>query len=403
MRKGHEELAQHQIEEGSAPLRTVVRGGQLLDGTGADPVPDAVVICSQGRILEAGPASNTTVEPTDRVIDLRPWTLMPGMIDAHLHLWGLARSSDTPNPVEQRLLYAAGEALALLHAGFTTVRDCGSSTTVMLRRAIDEGRVPGPRILAAGMAIARAGHNWLRGNKEWCWIRPVNTVDDCREAARLAIQEGSDFIKIATSSGHGRAWGDIPTFTVDEVKAITDEAHHWGLRVASHSIGAEGVRRAVLGGVDTVEHAYNIDEPTLDLILERGLSIVPTLRIMHKGLSPWGEQTSRDQFRSLKKAYEAGAKIALGTDSTGSRHFVNGPGNAVECALMSQVMPAADVLVSATRGAAQALGIVDEVGSIEAGKHADIIAVREDPRANIGTLQHVAFVMRGGEVVCRDE
>jgi imidazolonepropionase-like amidohydrolase len=374
-----------------------------LDGTGADPVPDAVVVCAQKRIVVAGPASTTSIDPADQVIDLRQWTLMPGLIDAHVHLWGIARSIDAPNAVEDRALRSAGEALDLLHAGFTTVRDCGSTTTVKLKRMIDQGTLPGPRIIAAGMAIARTGHHWMRVDPKWRWIRPADTADECRVAARLAKQEGSDFIKIATSSGNRGAWGEIPTFTVDEVKAITDEAHHWGLRVASHSMGTEGVRIAVLGGVDTVEHAYNIDEATLDLIVERELFIVPTLRIMHKGLSPWGEQTSRDQFSSLKKAYEAGAQIAMGTDSTGERHFENGPGNAIECALMSQVMSTADVLVSAMRTAAQALDIADEVGTIEAGKCADIIAVREDPRANIETLQRVAFVMQNGQVVRRDE
>jgi imidazolonepropionase-like amidohydrolase len=383
--------------------RTVLRGGQLLDGTGADPIPDAVVVCEKQIVVKTGSASHVALEPTDQVIDLRPWTLMPGMIDAHLHLWGLARSPDDANPVEQRALRAAGESLALLHAGFTTVRDCGSNTTVMLKRMIDQGRIPGPRIIAAGMAIARPGHHWLRVDPRWRWTRPANSVDDCRAATRLAVQEQSDFIKIATSGGIDRAWGEVPTFTVDEVKAITDEAHQCGLRVASHSMGTEGVRRAVLGGVDTVEHAYNIDEETLDLIIEHRVFIVPTLRIMHKGLTPWGARTSRDQIHSLKKAYDAGAMIAMGTDSTGGQHFENGPGNGVECAVMSQVMATRDVLTCTTRTAARALGIADEVGTIEPGKCADIIAVRDDPLNSIETLQRSAFVMHKGQVVRRDE
>jgi imidazolonepropionase-like amidohydrolase len=383
--------------------RIALRGAHLFDGTGAEPVGDAVVICEGNRIVAAGSAGEVKTEPTDRVIDLRPWTLMPGMIDAHVHLWGIARSVDAPNAVEDRALRSAGEALALLRAGFTTVRDCGSATTVMLKRMIDEGTLPGPRIVAAGMAIARTGHHWLRIDPSWLWTRPANTVDECRAAARLAVQERSNFIKIATSAGNGRAWGEIPTFTVDEVKAITDEAHHWGLRVASHSMGTKGVRIAVLGGVDTVEHAYNIDEATLGLILEHGKLIVPTLRIMHKRLSPLGSQTYDHQVKSLEKACAAGAKIAMGTDSTGAQGFENGPGNAIECALMAEVMPTKDILVSTTRTAAEALGIDKEVGTIEPGKAADIIALRDNPIVNIGTLQDATFVMHDGHVVRCDE
>ena len=395
--------AKPQTNDGSSSRRIALRGGQLLDGTGAEPVKDAVVICEDKRIVAAGAAEQVNIEPADRVIDLRPWTLMPGMIDAHVHLWGIARSLDAPNAVEDRALRSAGEALALLHAGFTTVRDCGSTTTVTLRRMIDEGTIPGPRIIAAGMAIARTGHHWLRIDPSWLWTRPANTLDECRAAARLAVQEMSNVIKIATSAGNGRAWGEIPTFTVDEVKAITEEAHHWGLRVASHSMGTKGVRIAVLGGVDTVEHAYNVDDATLGLIIEHGKFIVPTLRIMHKRLSPVGSQTFDDQVASLEKAYAAGAKIAMGTDSTGAQYFENGPGNAIECALMAEVMPAKDILVSTTRIAAEALGIDDEVGTIEPGKAADIIALRDDPLVNIETLQNAAFVMHDGRIVRCDE
>ncbi len=383
--------------------RTALRGGQLFDGTGADPVSDAVVVCKDERIVAVGPASQVDIKPTDKVIDLRPWTLMPGMIDAHVHLWGLARSLDAPNPVEDRALRSAGESLALLHAGFTTVRDCGSTTTVILKRMIDQGTIPGPRIITAGMAIARSGHHWLRVDPRWLWTRPANTVDECRAATRLAIHEQSGFIKIATSSGLGRAWGEIPTFTVDEVKAITDEAHQWGLRVASHSMGTESVRIAVLGGVDTVEHAYNIDDETLGLIIEHDKFIVPTLRNMHKGLTPSGAQTFRDQIKALEKAYAAGAKIAMGTDSTGAQYLENGPGNAVECALMARVMPTKEILISTTRTAAEALGIEAEGGTIEPGKCADIIAMRDDPLTYIETLQNTAFVMHDGQVVRQEE
>ena len=382
--------------------RVVIRGGRLFDGTGADSISDAVVVCEGKTIVQVGSVAQVPIADTDQVIDLRPWTLMPGMIDAHVHLWGLARSPDAENPIEQRAVRAAGEAQALLHAGFTAIRDCGSTTTVMLRRMIDDGAIPGPRILAAGMAIARTTHHWMRIDARWRWTRPVDTLEGCRTAVRRAIQEHSDFIKIATSSGHHRAWGETPTFTIDEIKVITDEAHQWGLRVASHSIGTEGVRRAVLGGVDTVEHGYNIADDTLALLVERGISLVPTLRIMHKGLSSWGAQTARDQLHALQKVYDAGGKIAMGTDSTGANHFENGAGNAVECVLMATVMDPRDVLVSTTRMAAEALGIDEEVGTLERGKCADIIAVRGDPLSDLETLQDVAFVMCRGQVVRRE-
>lgn len=382
--------------------RLAIRAGQLFDGTGADAVKDAVVIVEGERIVAAGSEAVVSTAGADRVLDLRPCTLMPGLIDAHVHIWGRSPGDRMPyatGPITYRALRSAGEARALLQAGFTAVRDLGSQTSVQVKRAIDDGVIPGPRMLAAGMAIARTRGPWFAIAPDWRWVRAAEGIDACRRAVHLALREGSSVIKIGSSCGRERAWGEVPTYTVQEIQAMVEEAHTWGVRVAAHAMGTPGVRNAVLGGVDTVEHAYNIDEDTLGLIIERGTFVVPTLRIMHENPSPWAQKTFRDQLRSLRKAHEAGARLALGTDSTGDELTRHGPGNALEFKLLAEVLSPREALISGTLTAAQAMGLDHEIGTVEAGKFADLVAVHDDPLQDLGVLQRVVFVMQGGQIV----
>ena len=235
----------------------------------------------------------------------------------------------------------------------------------------------------------------------WRWVRPADGVDACRQAAHRCIREGSSVIKIGTSTGRGdAAWGEIPTYTVAEVQAVVEEAHAWGLRVAAHAMGNEGVRRAVLGGVDTVEHGYNITDDTLGLIIERGVyHLVPTLRARAFSTSDDGRRTYADQVRSLRRAYASGARLALGTDTTGGAEMPHGHENAVEFRLMAETMEPIDALLSGTQVAARAMGLHPHVGSLRPGAAADLVAVRENPLRDLDTLQRVEFVMQGGRVV----
>ena len=393
--------AHNHESHGSSPTgRTVVRAGKLFDGAGRTLTDDAVVVVAGSQVAAAGPASDIEIHPDDLVIDLRPCTVLPGLIDAHVHLMGQNPAHAHPGPIEYRAIRSAAQAKALLDAGFTTLRDLGSQTSVALGQAIDDGAVPGPRMIAAGYAIARTGGPWFGMEPSWRWVRPAEGVDACRQAVHRCIREGSSVIKIGTSTGRGdAAWGEIPTYTVAEVQAVVEEAHAWGLRVAAHAMGDEGVRRAVLGGVDTVEHGYNITDDTLGLIIERGVYLVPTLRARAFSASDDSRRTYADQVRSLRRAYASGARLALGTDTTGGAEMPHGHENAVEFRLMAETMEPIDALLSGTRVAAQALGLHPHVGSLQPGAAADLVAVREDPRRDLDTLQEVEFVMQGGRVI----
>lgn len=393
--------AHHHESHASSPTgRTVVRAGKLFDGVSRTLTDDAVVVVAGGQVAAAGPASDVEIHPDDPVIDLRPCTVLPGLIDAHVHLMGQNPAHAHPGPIEYRAIRSAGQAKALLEAGFTTLRDLGSQTSVALKQAIEDGAVPGPRMIAAGYAIARTGGPWFGMEPSWRWVRPAEGVDACRQAVHRCIREGSSIIKIGTSTGHAdAAWGEIPTYTVAEVQAVVEEAHAWGLRVAAHAMGDEGVRRAVLGGVDTVEHGYNITDDTLGLIIERGVYLVPTLRARAFSTSDDGRRTYDAQVRSLRSAYAAGARLALGTDTTGGAEMPHGHENAVEFRLMAETMEPVDALLSGTRVAAQALGLHPHVGSLRPGAAADLVAVRENPLRDLDTLQRVEFVMQGGRVI----
>ncbi len=383
--------------------RTAILGGALFDGTGVATVKDAAVIVAGDRIVAAGAAAEVGAASADETINLRPCTLLPGLIDAHVHLWGRRPADRMPwatGPIEYRALRTAGEARDLLEAGFTTIRGLGSQTGVSLKKAIDEGILSGPRSRMAGMAVARTRGPWFAVDQSWRWVRPADGIDECIKAAQQSLLEGSTLLKIGASAGHESAWGDVPTYSIEEVQAMTEIAHAWGIRAAVHAMGDEAVRRSVLGGVDTVEHGYGITPETLNLIVERGVYLVPTLRLRHRDDTEWGKATFKSQVESLERAYKAGAKIALGTDSTGAEQdSPHGAGNAIEFKLLGDVMEPVDALVAGMQTAAEAMGMEEDIGTLEAGKYADVVAVRDDPLGNLETLQHVEFVMQGGRVI----
>ena len=279
---------------GSSPMgRTVVRAGKLFDGVGRTLTDDAVVVVAGAQVAAAAPASDVEVHPDDLVIDLRPCTVLPGLIDAHVHLMGQNPAHAHPGPIEYRAVRSAGQAKALLEAGFTTLRDLGSQTSVALKQAIDDGAVPGPRMIAAGYAIARTGGPWFGMEPSWRWVRPADGVDACRQAVHRAAF-GKDPASSRSEPPPGAATRRGARFRPTpwpRCRAVVEEAHAWGLRVAAHAMGDEGVRRAVLGGVDTVEHGYNITDDTLGLIIERGVYLVPTLRARAFSTSDDGRQT----------------------------------------------------------------------------------------------------------------
>jgi len=320
--------------EGDAEVKALT-ASLLIDGTGADPIKDAVVIVEGDKIRKVGPRDMVQIPSGACRIELKAKTLMPGMVDAHVHLMGnrsYSAAEMLTTPHDQLVLQAAEDCFKLLKAGFTMVRDCGSSIALSLKRAIDAGIIPGPRIFAAGRPLSQtAGHGDIhylpRDEVLRHGILLCDGPDDCRRAVREALRDGPDLIKISTTGGVGsekdNPWE--PQFTVEEIEAITYEAHNVGKLVASHAQGAQGVKNAIIGGVDSIEHGFFLDEECIKLMIEHDAYYVPTLALVEVykrsletpyDMPPW--RLRKQQMcieampESLMKAYKAGVKIATG-------------------------------------------------------------------------------------------
>lgn len=397
----------------------VLTASLLIDGTGANPVKNGVVVVSEDKIVEVGSRDQVRIPSDAHKIDLGARTLMPGMIDAHIHIMGTrsysaAESIVTPHNL--MVLRGAEDCFKLLKAGFTTVRDCGSDIALSLKRAINEGSMPGPSIYSAGRPLSQtAGHGDIhfipRDEVIKHGLLLCDGPDDCRRAARETLRDGADLIKVSTTGGVGSE-KDNPweaQFTVEEIKAITYEAHNVGKRVASHAQGALGVKNAINGGVDTIEHGFFLDDECIDLMLKHGTYYVPTFALVEvykKALEkpydmpPWRLRKQKlcieAMPKSLMKAYKAGVKIATGPDYFGAPLRAHGD-NAEELIVMVQYgMKPMDVLVGATKNGAECIGIEKTVGTLTPGMTADIIALDGNPLEDIQAVKRVAYVMKEG-------
>jgi imidazolonepropionase-like amidohydrolase len=377
---------------------------------------------ADGRIAQVLPGKATAPEAV--VVDLSGQTCMPGWIDLHVHLG----EESNPKQYEEefrldpidfgyRALVYAGRTLA---AGFTTVRDLGGDITPHLRDAINQGYVQGPRIYAAGVAIATTGgHGDLRNgmNSEISHLLGppgptegvINSVDDARQAVRQRYKEGSDVIKITATGGvlSYAKNGDAPQFTIDEVKAVVDTAKDYGYKVAAHAHGKEGIRRAVEGGVTSIEHGTYMDDEIFALMKKHGTWYVPTISagkfIVEKAkidgyypeiIRPKAARIGAQIQDTFAKAYKAGVKIGFGTDQGVAPHGEN----AKEFGYMVEAgMPAAIALQAATLNAAEVLGAAD-LGQIAPGFRADVVAVPGNPLDDIALTSKVSFVMKDGAV-----
>ena len=360
-------------------------------------------------------------------IDLKSHTCMPGLMDMHVHL----ASESNPKSYEERFRLNGVDrayrsvvyARRTLLAGVTTVRDLGASDHVStsLRNAIQQGLIDGPRIFAAGKSLATTGGhadptNGVRedmlgdpGPKEGV----VNGVEDARKAVRQRYKEGADLIKITATGGvlSVAASGENPQFTEEEIRAIVDTAKDYGFHVAAHAHGAEGMKRAIRAGIHSIEHGTLMDDEAMALFKEKGTWWVPTISagqfVAAKAEVP-GYYPEVVKVKALaigpkvietfRKAYAARVKIAMGTDSGVSPHG----DNARELVYMNQAgMPPLETIQVSTLRGAQLLGIDGEVGTLERGKLADIIATPEDPREDVSTVTRVSFVMKQGKVYKR--
>ncbi|GGI56633.1 metal-dependent hydrolase family protein [Winogradskyella haliclonae] len=400
---------------------TYLHCGKLVDTKSGKVLSEKTIIVSGNKIIEV--VDGYLKPESGNVIDLKSKTVMPGLIDMHVHI-----ESET-NPKKYLQAYTLNDADVAYNSlhyaevtlmnGFTTVRDLGGSgVNVSLRNAINQGKVKGPRIFTAEKALATTGGHAdpTNGAKKSLIGNPgpkegvVNGVEDAKKAVRQRYKNGADLIKITATGGvlSVAKSGQNPQFTIEEIKAICETAKDYGFHVAAHAHGDEGMQRAIIGGVKTIEHGTLMSTETMELMKKHDVYLVPTItagkfvsdKAKIKGYYPEiivpkaldiGPKI-QDMFA---RAYKNGVGIAFGTDAAVFFHGDNGKefGYMVEAG-----MPAMETLQSATITNAMILKMEDELGQIKGGFIADIIAVNDDPIKNISTMENVVFVMKEGKV-----
>ena len=406
--------------------KTYIQCGRLIDGV-SDKERKSVTIVVEGKKIIEIKDGYQRGRSSDSVIDLKDKTVMPGFIDCHVHLemqFSKTAFGDAFREKDADIAFmSAVYAKRTLMAGFTTVRDLGGSgVNISLRNAINRGIAVGPNILTAGRAISATGGHMdpsvgLRDDAMRKTPGPEEGVadgrDECIKAVRYQFKAGANLIKIASTGGvlDLSTEGSGAEFSIEEIKAITETAKDYGMPVACHAHGAEGIKRAILGGVTSIEHGTFMDDECMGLMKAHNVCYVPTLT---SGRSVGDSSKVPGYFtpvvaakaavvgptiqKTFAKAYKAGVKIAFGTDAGVYPHGLN----ALEFRFMTEGgMPAMEAIKCATINAADLLGIREERGSLENGKIADIIAVSGDPLQDITVLSHMAFVMKEGIVYLR--
>ncbi|HET7841994.1 MAG TPA: amidohydrolase family protein [Terriglobia bacterium] len=406
---------------GPAKDRTIViRAGKLFDGTSEKLLADQVIVIRGDRIQEVGPASSVKPPQGAAVIDLSKATVLPGLIDAHTHLFltgeshGRYEEQILKESWQYRTIEAVVNARKDLEAGFTSLRDLETEgamySDVDVRNAINRGLVPGPRLEVVGRAMSTTGGYPLEGYSPEVpvpsGVQIVDGPEEARKAVREQIKYGADLIKIySTHRFHFTPDGKlvaIPTFTLAEIQAIVDEAHREGVKVACHAYGGPGLHNCIDAGVDSIEHGLDLDDQAVRDMVAKGTWYVPTLYVYESepedDLNATGGKTSRARIHeaSFRKALAAGVKIAFGTDAGPFPHGTQ----TKEFEYMTRFgMSPAQAILAATRSASELMNWQDSVGTLEKGKYADVVAVSGDPLSDITELERVKFVMKGGEVV----
>jgi imidazolonepropionase-like amidohydrolase len=408
----------------TANAKTLIHAGRLIDGRADAARTNVTVTVDAGRIVGVTDGFATPAAG-DTVIDLRSATLMPGLMDMHVHI--TIEQSGAAGYAERFFLNPADLALRAttyarktLMAGFTTVRDCGAGDKLNLavRDAVAKGWVVGPRVIAAGGVTTTGGHgdgtNGLASElQEMLTSRlpgTANSPEEARAAVRQRYKDGADFIKIAATGGvlSLAKSGDAPLFFDDEIAAVVRTARDYGMKVAAHAHGAEGMLRAVRAGVDSIEHGTMMTDEVMAAMKERGTYYVPTISagkfVAEKAkvdgyfpavVRPKAAAIGPQVEGTFARAHKAGVKIAFGTDQGVGPHGDNG----WEFVYMVEAgMPAMAAIKSATLEASRLAGMEKELGTVEAGKIADLVAVPGDPLADIRQMTKVSFVMKGGVI-----
>jgi imidazolonepropionase-like amidohydrolase len=410
-------------EERSAPLAIVaVKAGRLLDVKSGQYRENQIILIEGDRIQRVGPAAEVEIPSGAQVIDLFHRTVLPGLIDCHTHLTfspylGPYRALSMSVPREA--LLGARNARVTLEAGFTTVRNVAARgySDIALRDAINAGDVSGPHIVASGPALGITGghadENLLAPQFHYSSEGVADGVPAVIAKVRQNIKYGSDVIKFMATGGV-LSEGDNPAleqYSPEEMRAIVETAHGLGRKVAAHAHGALGIRDAVLAGVDSIEHGSFINEDDIQLMKQRGTYLVPTLYLADWFMEHYREMGLNEDMvakakvvmpaarANVKRAMAEGVKIAFGTDAAVYPHGLNAHEFAV---MVSLGMTPLAAIQAATVNAADLLGWSDRIGTLDPGKFADLIAVEGDPLQDVRTLEHVRFVMKGGQVLKND-
>ena len=403
--------------------RTIVYCGKLIDPKSGQVLPEMSIVVEGNKIVDLQKGYLAAAQG-DKLIDLKGLTVMPGLIDAHVHL----EMETSPNAQLNKFILSDADiafqatvyAKTTLMAGFTTVRDLGGSgVNIALRNAIKKGTVIGPRMYTAGKIISSTGghgdptHGYRKGltADEATTETVADGKDECIHAVRQMYKEGADLIKITASGGvlSLEKDGTGPQFSEEEIRAIVETAKDYGMPVAAHAHGAEAMKRAIRAGVTSIEHGTLMDDEAISLFKKYGTWYVPTIIA---GKSVADSASKKPGYfppviaakaiaigpviqGTFAKAYKAGVKIAFGTDAGVYAHGKNW----IEFVYMTEAgMPALEAIKCATMNAAELIGISDKVGSIEKGKFADIVAVEGDPTKDIHAMGNMKFVMKDGVV-----
>lgn len=414
--------AQTETEKKPAPV-TVIHAGALMDGTFKEMKHDQIIVIRGNRIESVNPAAGFKVPENATVINFANSTVLPGMIDSHTHLF-LQGEDPAEGGYDAQLLFhpqsyraarATVSARRALEQGFTTIRDVETEGAgygdVGIKEAVNDGYIPGPRIFASTRAISTTGGYNLEGYAPEISVpKGAQLIDgpvEARKAVREQLEHGADWIKVYMTH---RSWLDKsgnlvsqPTLTLEEIKAIVDEAHGWGKKVACHAYNGIGLQRALDGGCDSLEHGLELTDANVAQMVKQGTWYCPTMTAYYYNWEPDNTAAGKKSRKrvelhgpSLTKAYKAGVKIAFGTDVGG---FKWSEPMAQEFKYMVEFgMTPMDALKAATSSAAEMLGMKGELGEIAPGALADIIAVEGDPTKDVSELMKVKFVMKDGKV-----
>jgi imidazolonepropionase-like amidohydrolase len=406
----------------SAQEPVVLKASRMIDPGREEPIEDAVVVVRGDRVEASGPASSVTIPAGARAIDLSGYTILPGLMDCHVHITGVPGDGGDTQKLRETAVHdgirGAAHAKITLEAGFTTIRNVGSGNyaDAALRDLIEEGVVPGPRMWVATRGLgATGGHADING-----WSSDLELpgtaeiadgVDELRKAVRTQIKNGADLIKV-TATGGILSVGDAVThqqYSLEELQAIVETAGMLGVKVAAHAHSPLGMNDAIRAGVASIEHGSLIDDEGIRLMKERGTFMVPTLYtldfIIEEGASNGVPRYAVDKAKSIAKeqrerlsaAFHAGVPFAYGTDAAVFPHGRN----ARDFRILVEELDVRPIeaIRTATVNAAELIGIADRAGTLEPGKWADVIAVAGNPLEDITLLEKVRFVMKGGVVI----